>query len=88
VREVVEARYGYDGLLHLIFVRGGSALATMLWTVVDVGIIDGIVNGVAGAVNVGARALRTLQTGYVRNYALEMLAGATVVVIAFLWWLR
>jgi NADH-quinone oxidoreductase subunit L len=88
VREVVEARYGYDGLLHLIFVRGGSALATMLWTVVDVGIIDGIVNGVAGAVNGGARALRTLQTGYVRNYALEMLAGATVVVIAFLWWLR
>jgi NADH-quinone oxidoreductase subunit L len=88
VRELVEARYGYDSVLHAIFVRGGSALAMMLWTVVDVGIIDGIVNGVAGAVNGGARALRTLQTGYVRNYALEMLAGATVVVIAFLWWLK
>jgi NADH-quinone oxidoreductase subunit L len=86
--KVLADRYGYDRLLHAIFVRGGSTLAEMLWSVVDVGIIDGIVNGVAATVNGGARALRTLQTGYVRNYALVMLAGATVVVGAFLWWLR
>jgi NADH-quinone oxidoreductase subunit L len=60
----------------------------MLWSVVDVGIIDRLVNGVGRAVDGGARVLRVMQTGYVRNYALEMLAGATVVVIAFLWWLK
>ena len=45
--------------------------------------IDGIVNGVGRAVAAWGAGLRRLQTGYVVNYALTMLAGA-VVVVAFL----
>jgi NADH-quinone oxidoreductase subunit L len=86
--EVIDRRYGYEGLLHAIFVRAGGALSWALWKVVDVGIIDGIVNGVGGAITAGARALRVLQTGYVRNYALVMLAGAAVVVGVFVWMIR
>ena len=83
--QAADARFGYDGLLHAIFVRGGDALSQALWRVVDVGMIDGIVNGVGASVAAGARVLRTLQTGYVRNYALMMLIGAMVVIGALLW---
>jgi NADH-quinone oxidoreductase subunit L len=48
-----------------------------------VGVIDGVVNGLGRAVLAWASALRRVQTGYVVNYALTMLAGA-VVVVAFL----
>jgi NADH-quinone oxidoreductase subunit L len=46
-------------------------------------VLDGIVNGLGRAVAAGAAGLRQLQTGYVVNYALTMLAGA-VVIVAFL----
>ncbi|MBK5224628.1 MAG: NADH-quinone oxidoreductase subunit L [Acidimicrobiia bacterium] len=47
-------------------------------------IIDGAVNGVASGVRVGGTALRTLQTGYVRTYALAVGLGAVVVGAWFL----
>jgi NADH-quinone oxidoreductase subunit L len=49
----------------------------------DLGVIDGIVNGVGSAVVGWARGMRRIQTGFVMNYALTMLLGA-VAVIAFL----
>ncbi|HEV7535972.1 MAG TPA: hypothetical protein VGP90_10085, partial [Acidimicrobiia bacterium] len=51
---------------------------------VDQGLIDGAVNGVAGLVaGVGAQ-VRKFQTGFVRNYALTLFSGATVVLFVFL----
>lgn len=46
----------------------------------DLGFIDGIVNRVAGAIAVGAQNLRSLQTSYVRNYALVMVIGGVLLV--------
>jgi NADH:ubiquinone oxidoreductase subunit 5 (subunit L)/multisubunit Na+/H+ antiporter MnhA subunit len=46
--------------------------------------IDWVVNFVATVVDYFAESLRTLQTGYVRNYALVMLAGAVFVVACFM----
>jgi NADH-quinone oxidoreductase subunit L len=46
--------------------------------------IDGAVNGLAAAVGGGSGRLRRLQTGFVRSYAMSMLAGAVLVVAAFL----
>jgi NADH-quinone oxidoreductase subunit L len=74
----------YEGTMHLIFVRGGDAVANLLYRVVDRGIIDRAVDGMGDFVNFLADNLRTLQTGYVRNYALVMLAGAVFVVACFL----
>ena len=48
--------------------------------VVDARIIDGVVNLAGRAVVLGAAGLRRLQTGYIVNYALTMLAGAVIVV--------
>jgi NADH-quinone oxidoreductase subunit L len=74
----------YEGFWHGVVVRGGTALSNGLYAFVDRVLIDGAVNGAGWLVNVFAESLRTLQTGYVRNYALVMLAGAVFVVACFM----
>ena len=49
----------------------------------DKHVIDGAVNGVASVVRISSDKGRTVQTGYVRNYALGLVFGA-IVVAAFL----
>jgi NADH-quinone oxidoreductase subunit L len=46
-------------------------------------VIDGAVNGLGKAVAWASSNLRTLQTGFVRNYALLMLAGVVFIVAWF-----
>jgi NADH-quinone oxidoreductase subunit L len=46
---------------------------------VDIGVIDGTVNGVARLAAATGRQLRRLQTGYVRNYALGIALGAAAI---------
>ncbi|MDZ4799267.1 MAG: NADH-quinone oxidoreductase subunit L [Bryobacteraceae bacterium] len=59
---------------------GGSR--TLLWKGIDVGLIDGIVNGVAAlARNVGG-GLKLLQSGYVRSYAAWIVIGSVVIIAA------
>jgi len=74
----------YEGAMHFVFVRLGTGLSDGLYNIVDRMMIDRLVNGVGGAVDYLADSLRTLQTGYVRNYALVMLAGAVFVVACFM----
>lgn len=52
----------------------------VLWKIVDVEIIDGTVNGVAGVVNYSSSQLRRVQTGFVANYALAIAIGAVIVI--------
>ena len=47
----------------------------------DAGFIDGIVNGIGGAVRRLAGAGRELQTGFVRTYALALFAGAVGILV-------
>ena len=46
--------------------------------------VDGAVNGLAALIGGTSGRLRRLQTGFVRSYALSMLAGAAVLVGAML----
>jgi NADH-quinone oxidoreductase subunit L len=46
--------------------------------------IDGLVNGVATVVREGGSRLRVVQTGYVRNYALGVAAGAVLLMAFFI----
>ena len=75
--------YYVDRLYEAIAVRPLFRLATFLARGVDLGVIDRAVNGLGGAVVAWAAVTRRLQTGYVVNYALTMLAGA-IFVVAFL----
>jgi NADH-quinone oxidoreductase subunit L len=67
----------YDGFVKHVVVKGSELL---LWTRVDAGIIDGAVNGLGTLMRGIARSLRPVQTGFVRHYALLLLAGAVAVV--------
>jgi NADH-quinone oxidoreductase subunit L len=51
---------------------------------VDRTLVDGAVNGVGAVVRTSGSAMRRAQTGYVRNYALGVAAGAIVLVGVFL----
>jgi NADH-quinone oxidoreductase subunit L len=72
-----------DTIYDRLIVQPLYGLSVVLARVFDLGVIDGIVNGVAGGVAAWGAGLRRLQSGYVVNYALTMLAGA-VIVVAFL----
>ena len=60
------------------------ALANGLWKIVDVGAIDGMVNGVGAATVLWGRALRLVQSGEVQHYALAMALGAVVILGMYL----
>jgi NADH-quinone oxidoreductase subunit L len=64
--------------------RPGRAAAQGLAQPFDQGLIDGAVNGLAAVVAGTGAKVRKIQTGFVRNYALTLLSGATVVLFVFL----
>jgi NADH-quinone oxidoreductase subunit L len=80
---LLEAWY-VDRFYDRALVRPLMALSRVLAGRFDLGVIDGAVNGIGRTVARAAAGLRTLQTGYVVNYALTMLAGAVVVLGFFL----
>ena len=53
----------------------------MLWRRIDVGLIDGAVNGVGEALGGAAALLRNIQNGLVRSYAAWILFGAVAVLM-------
>src|SRR5262249_51490529 len=55
-----------------------------LWKFMDVVMIDGAVNGTGNLVRGSAKALRHMQTGYVRTYAAWILLGGVLIVVWFL----
>jgi NADH-quinone oxidoreductase subunit L len=73
-----------DWLYDRAIVQPLYAASVFLARVFDLGVVDGIVNGVGRVVSWGAAELRRLQTGYVVNYALTMLAGAVIFIVYFL----
>jgi NADH-quinone oxidoreductase subunit L len=85
VQRVLENKYGFD-LAYDGFARGVvSASRKGLWESLDAGVIDGAVNG-AGRLTAGlSRAVRLVQTGLVRGYALLILGGAATVLGYLLW---
>ncbi|MGH3472418.1 MAG: NADH-quinone oxidoreductase subunit L, partial [Nocardioidaceae bacterium] len=74
--------YG-DAFNESVFMRPGQYLTRSLVYVDNRG-IDGIVNGIAALVGGTSGRIRRWQTGFVRSYALSMLAGSALVVVAML----
>jgi len=74
-------KYYVDEIYNAMFVqpiKHGSNY--LLWKVMDVGVIDGIVNGVARQVELFSRAFRRLQSGNVQSYAFSIILGAVVII--------
>jgi NADH-quinone oxidoreductase subunit L len=72
----------YDAFVRRVVVGGSDAL---LWKRVDGGLIDGAVNRSGTLTRAIAETLRPVQTGFVRHYALLVLAGAVAIVSYLLW---
>ncbi|MEE8600941.1 NADH-quinone oxidoreductase subunit L [Euzebya tangerina] len=71
---IARNKFYVDAFYEFFTVKLGGALATG-FARADKGGIDGIVNGSAGLTRRLAGGLRRTQTGYVRSYALGILAG-------------
>jgi NADH-quinone oxidoreductase subunit L len=85
---ILENKYGFDAVYDRFATRVVvGASDEVLWRGVDVRIIDGAVNGAATVAAATARAVRTIQVGLVRAYALLILGGA-VSLLGYLLWLR
>jgi NADH-quinone oxidoreductase subunit L len=65
-------------------VRPTFFMADELWKKIDVGIIDGAVNGVARAIAWGGWLLRLVQSGQMQHYALGIALGVVVILTVFL----
>jgi len=79
-------KYKVDEAYNFIFVNGlVHKLAKVLYTIGDVKIVDGAVNGIANAIGATSQNSRRLQTGYVQQYAFMM--GLGFVVLAGLYYI-
>lgn len=77
-------KYGFDRFNEVFFIHGTKRLASVLYRVGDVKIIDGtLVNGTGRLVNWVSQSARHLQTGFLYHYAFAMILGLVV----FLVWL-
>jgi NADH-quinone oxidoreductase subunit L len=79
-------KYYVDELYDAVIVQPIKLLSTVaLWRGFDVGVIDGIVNGIGALVRVSSAGLRRLQTGSVRAYAAALFLGVALVIGWYLW---
>ena len=86
VHKLLYNKYYVDELYAAVIVRPLMWLSTnVLWKVVDAGMIDGAVNGVAdGAAAVGD-TVRHTQSGNTRSYAVWVVVGALVLLGIVFW---
>ena len=57
----------------------------ILWKVVDAGVIDGTVNGVAHGAEAVGDTLRHTQSGNTRSYAVWVIVGALLIFAIIFW---
>ncbi len=73
--DIVDWRFLHDWLHDTVIVKGFQSFTHFLADPVDLGVIDGIANGLASATKSLASAFSKFQTGFVRNYALMLFFG-------------
>ncbi len=82
--DLVRRGYGVDEGYARVFAAGGGAMARFAADTVDQKGVDGLVNGVGVLVRTIGERLRPLQTGFVRQYGLGIVAGAVALLAWFL----
>ena len=75
----VHNKYFVDELYEFLFVRGILKAGAFLLRVVDLSLIEGLVNGSAKVLQQSGAKLRRLETGFVQQYAIGIIAGAIIV---------
>lgn len=76
--------FWHDYFHNNILLRGFNALGTFFSQPIDLGLIDGAVNGIGRLIRWLGGRLRRVQTGYVRMYAITVLIGVVFVIVIIL----
>jgi NADH-quinone oxidoreductase subunit L len=82
--ELVDRRFWAEYFHNTVIRDGFNAMGEVLSKPFDLGIIDGIVNGIGRVTRWASGVVRHTQTGYVRTYALTLLLGVVIVIIVLL----
>jgi len=78
---LLENKYYVDEIYDAAIINPIHAVSREgLWKIFDVGVIDGLVNGVGRLVTNAGALVRHLQAGFVRGYAAIILLGALLVI--------
>ena len=78
---VLEEKYRVDEAYSAILIQPIKRLSTgFLWKIVDIGIIDGLVNGTAALTGRLGKAMRHLQSGLARSYVAVVVLGALLLI--------
>ncbi len=86
---LLEEKYYVDEIYNAAIInpiKAGSREG--LWKILDVGVIDGIVNGLGRSVTQLGAVVRYLQIGFARSYAAIILFGAILVIAYFAYTFR
>jgi NADH-quinone oxidoreductase subunit L len=86
LHKILYNKYYVDELYHAVVIAPLLWISrNVLWKVVDVGVIDGSVNGIATGSRAIGDTLRHQQSGNTRSYAVWVLMGA-IVVLGIIFW--
>jgi NADH-quinone oxidoreductase subunit L len=78
-------KYGFDELYDFLFAGGARKAGRLLWTWVDVRLIDGLaVNGTAWVIGWASSVVRQVQSGYIYHYAFAIILGVFLLMTFFL----
>jgi NADH-quinone oxidoreductase subunit L len=78
-------KWYFDELYEAMFVRPAATIGAFSRRVIETEFVQGtIVGGATGIVRVGTSLARSIQTGYVRAYALLLLLGVAGLTLYFL----
>lgn len=83
LHQLLENKYYVDELYSVVVVRPVLYLSFFLWKIVDAVIIDGFLDGMAGAYNDLSETMRRAQTGRLRSYTTVFAVGVVVLVAYF-----
>ncbi|MBI4640939.1 MAG: NADH-quinone oxidoreductase subunit L [Candidatus Tectomicrobia bacterium] len=78
-------RYRIDEVYDDFVVNPIKKFSIFLWNIFDAIFIDGVVDGLGAVVVHFSGALRRLQSGHVKDYALSIVIGVFVIVWYYLW---
>jgi NADH-quinone oxidoreductase subunit L len=80
IHKIVYNKYWMDEIYDFLFVDSIVKFSRLLWKWFDDRFIDGIVNGTATVVRRLGSALRELESGLVKDYAMSIVLGVVVVI--------
>jgi len=82
--DTLDWRFWHDYVHNNVIAKGFNAIGGLLSKPVDLGLIDGTVNGVGALARWTSGKMRRSQTGYVRTYAVTLMLGVVLVIVILL----